>query len=46
MFFDIPLLLLYFFIGWPISIVVIYLFTLSIDPKRNGNGNNHPKERR
>lgn len=43
-FFEIPLLLLYFFIGWPISIFVVYLFTLSIVP--NGNGNNHHKERR
>lgn len=25
-FFDIPLMLLYLFIGWPISIFVIYLF--------------------
>lgn len=46
MFFNIPLLLLYFFIGWPISIFVIYLFTLSIVPHENGNGKNSHKERR
>ena len=30
-YFDIPVLILYFFIGWPISIAVIYLFSKSID---------------
>ena len=30
-YFGIPVLILYFFIGWPISIAVIYLFSKSID---------------
>lgn len=29
--FGVPLMFLYFFIGWPISIFVIYLFTLTFD---------------
>lgn len=29
--FGIPLLLLYFLLGWPASILVIYLFTRQID---------------
>jgi hypothetical protein len=29
--FDVPLMFLYLFIGWPISIFVIYLFTLTSD---------------
>ena len=28
--FGIPILVLYFFVGWPISIVVVYLFTLQL----------------
>jgi hypothetical protein len=28
--FGIPLLLLYFFVGWPLSIVVVWLFSLSL----------------
>jgi len=30
-----PLLILYFFVGWLISILVIYLFTRKIDTLRN-----------
>jgi len=26
--FDIPLIILYFFIGWPFSILVVYLFSI------------------
>jgi hypothetical protein len=29
--FDVPLMFLYLFIGWPVSIFVIYLFTLTFD---------------
>lgn len=30
-YFGVPLLILYFFIGWPISIAVIYLFSRFLD---------------
>jgi len=30
-YFGIPLLILYFFIGWPLSIAVIYFFSRTID---------------
>jgi hypothetical protein len=30
-YFGVPLLILYFFIGWPISIGVIYLFSRFLD---------------
>ena len=30
-YFGIPLLILYFFIGWPLSIFVIYFFSRTID---------------
>ena len=46
--FDIPLTILYFFIGWPVSIFVIYLFSVylgrhseqetSIDKPFNNDG--------
>lgn len=29
--FDIPILVLYFFIGWPLSIGVIFLFTRQLE---------------
>lgn len=29
--FDIPLLFLYLMVGWPISILVVYLFTRAVD---------------
>lgn len=32
-----PLMFLYLFIGWPVSILVIYLFTLAVG--RNGDKN-------
>lgn len=28
--FGIPLIIIYFFVGWPISILVIYLFSVSL----------------
>lgn len=37
--FGIPLLMLYLFIGWTISIIIIYLFTLAI-----GNPEEKPPE--
>lgn len=33
--FGIPLLVLYFLIGWPLSILVIFLFTRQIDTDSN-----------
>lgn len=41
--FGIPLLVLYFLLGWPFSILVIYLFTrrissLAKDPPEDGGG--------
>ena len=35
--FGIPILVLYFFIGWPISIGVIYLFSRVIEYPTNNN---------
>ena len=47
LFFGIPLTLLYFYIGWPVSIFVIYLFSIYLvrhssdrDSSRNNQGNN------
>ena len=40
MVFGIPVLFLYFAIGWPLSILVIYLFTRTLRPD-NGNSRNH-----
>ena len=37
--FGIPLLMLYLFVGWAISIIIIYLFTLAI-----GNPEEKPPE--
>jgi len=34
--FGIPILVLYFFIGWPLSILVVYLFTLQLSDDENG----------
>jgi hypothetical protein len=39
--FGIPLLLLYFFIGWLVSIFIIFLFSLAI-----GNSDEKPTETR
>lgn len=38
--FEIPLLILYLLVGWPISILVIYLFTRSL---KNNSINNNSK---
>jgi len=41
--FGFPLLFLYLFIGWAVSIFVIYLFVLAIGPNNSGNhGNKDP----
>lgn len=37
--FGIPLLILYFFVGWPLSIVVIYLFSQSVGNNTDISGN-------
>lgn len=34
---GIPVLVLYFFIGWPISIVVVYLFTCQLGDDEQGS---------
>lgn len=36
--FGTPLLLLYFFIGWPVSILVIYLFSIYLERQGDVNG--------
>jgi hypothetical protein len=36
--FDIPLLVLYLLVGWPVSILVIFLFTRSLKTKNHNNG--------
>jgi hypothetical protein len=33
--FGIPLLVLYFLVGWPLSIVVVYIFSIMIDKHEN-----------
>lgn len=35
--FGIPLLILYFFLGWPLSILVIFLFSRHISSAQDGN---------
>ena len=42
-YFGIPLLILYFFIGWPLSIAVIYFFSRTID---TGNDTDHDPGKR
>lgn len=32
---GIPILVLYFFVGWPLSILVIYLFTSQLDSNQS-----------
>jgi len=48
--FDIPLLVLYLLVGWPISILVIYLFTRSLKDHTfdndTGSENDKGKEER
>jgi hypothetical protein len=40
--FGFPLMFLYIFIGWPVSIFVIYLFTLAVaQPDDNGRHEKH-----
>jgi hypothetical protein len=34
---GIPLLVAYFFVGWPLSILVIFLFSRSLTDERNSN---------
>lgn len=38
-----PLMFLYLFIGWPISIFVIYLFTLTFDHSDDKHQETRPK---
>jgi len=39
--FGIPLIVLYFFIGWPISIFVIYLFSIYMGHDSDQDPNDH-----
>jgi len=41
--FGIPLIIVYIFIGWPISILVIYLFSVSLDSGTNNHHDNSQK---
>ncbi len=42
--FGIPLTILYFFVGWPISIFIIYLFSIYLgQDSEQDNSNNDPK---
>ena len=41
--FGIPLMFLYLFIGWPVSIFVIYLFTLTFDHFDDKHQETRPK---
>lgn len=43
-FLGIPILVLYFFVGWPISILVVYLFTLQLG--RNSQDTIHTEDDR
>ena len=43
-YFNIPVLILYFFIGWPVSIAVIYFFSQTIDTDENSDDLNDQKE--
>ena len=39
MIFGIPTLIFYFFVGWPISILIIFIFALRLQrDEKNGNG--------
>lgn len=40
MYFGFPLLIIYLFLGWPISIAVIYIFTLTL----KNDDSNHSSE--
>lgn len=44
--FGIPLLILYFLIGWPLSIVVIYLFCRTLDHHEPPTGGDTPERKR
>jgi len=43
--FGFPILFLYLFIGWPMSIFVIYLFTRQLDKGDKTEGSESNKER-
>ena len=49
LFFGIPLTVLYFYVGWPVSIFVIYLFSIYLvrsNPERNTPRDKHENNRR
>ena len=43
--FGFPLLFLYLFIGWPVSIFVVYLFTRQLNKEDNSGSPEDGKER-
>lgn len=43
-FFGIPLLILYFFLGWPLSIVVIFLFSRRLEKNDGSQSDNDKRE--
>ncbi|MGK2906149.1 MAG: hypothetical protein ACSLFH_07380 [Desulfuromonadales bacterium] len=49
LFFGIPLTILYFYIGWPVSIFIIYLFSIYLvrsTPERNAPKDKQENKRR
>jgi len=44
-YFGIPVLILYFYVGWPASIAVIYLFSRFLDYPAPESPDNDPKGR-
>ncbi|PLX74773.1 MAG: hypothetical protein C0615_08735 [Desulfuromonas sp.] len=44
-FLGIPILILYFFIGWPISIFIIYLFARVLDASPGSEKNENSEKR-
>jgi hypothetical protein len=42
--FGIPILIFYFFIGWPLSILVIFLFTRRLRQDENDNSRDEEHE--
>lgn len=42
--FGIPLMVLYFLIGWPLSVVVVYLFTRTLTPQEDEHTLGEPEE--
>jgi predicted Kef-type K+ transport protein len=44
--FGVPLILIYLMVGWPLSILVVYLFSINLrnePPTLNGKSNSEPR---